>query len=100
MENLFSWIETKLNDDNIFPTSVDKPFPKNFKQEIQVILKRLFRVFAHIYFVHFEKIQELQAEGHLNVSFKYFVLFVTEFNLVDKKEMAPLASLIEKFNLN
>lgn len=32
----------------------------------------------------------------MNTSFKHFIFFVTEFNLVDKKELAPLQELIDR----
>jgi len=97
IDNLFTWIQGKLDDEEVFPTTMDKPFPKTFKQEVQVILKRLFRVFAHIYVHHFLRIQELGEEAHLNAAFKHFLFFTEEFDLVDKKELMPLAELIERF---
>jgi len=42
-------------------------------------------------------IESLGEEAHLNTCFKHFLLFALEFDLVDKKEMAPLAKLIEQF---
>jgi hypothetical protein len=41
-----------------------------------VIFKRLFRVYAHIYHSHFQKIVGLGAEAHLNTCFKHFIYFV------------------------
>jgi hypothetical protein len=38
-------------------------------------------------------------EAHLNTAFKHFYLFVKEFDLVDKKEMAPLHHIIDKFEI-
>ncbi len=35
----------------------------------------------------------LSLEAHLNTSYRHFLLFVTEFNLIDPKELAPLAEL-------
>ena len=32
----------------------------------------------------------------MNTSFKHFVYFTKEFNLIDKKEFLPLVELIEK----
>lgn len=32
----------------------------------------------------------LEAEPHLNTSFKHFVYFIDEFKLVDNKELTPL----------
>ena len=58
----------------------------------------LLRVYAHMYHMHFQRFIELQAEAHLNTSFKHFIFFVQEFNLIDKKELAPLEELIETFN--
>ena len=73
------------------------PFPRSFIASVKVIFKRLFRVYAHIYYSHFEKIVALAAEAHLNTCFKHFIFFVLEFELVDAKELQPLAHLIESF---
>ncbi len=42
----------------------------------KTILKRLFRVYAHIYHQHFDSVIQLQEEAHLNTSFKHFIFFV------------------------
>lgn len=72
------------------------PFPKNFLSIAKTILKRLFRVYAHIYHQHFKEVVQLSEEAHLNTSFKHFIFFVQEFNLIDRKELAPLQELIDK----
>ena len=51
------------------------PFPENFQDVVKTIFKRLFRVYAHIYHSHFQKIVSLKEEAHLNTCFKHFVLF-------------------------
>lgn len=51
------------------------PFPQNFKDVVKTIFKRLFRVYAHIYHSHFQKIVSLKEEAHLNTCFKHFILF-------------------------
>lgn len=66
---------------------------------IKVIFKRLFRVYAHIYHSHFQHIMSLSLEYHLNTCFKHFIYFIDEFRLVDEKELAPLAELIQQFKL-
>ena len=71
-------------------------FPDNFKQSAMTILKRLFRVYAHIYHAHFEQVKQLEEDAHLNTSFKHFIFFVTEFNLVENRELAPLRELIDR----
>jgi MOB kinase activator 1 len=70
-------------------------FPDNFQTIASDIFRRLFRVYAHIYTTHFSAIVSLGEEAHLNTSFKHFILFVKEFNLIEQKELAPLADLIE-----
>jgi len=92
---LMSWVETQLNDEHIFPLQLGTPFPKNFLQLVKVIFKRLFRVYAHIYHSHFQKVVGLGAEAHLNTCFKHFIYFVHEFNLIDPKELQPLKDLID-----
>jgi len=51
------------------------PFPKNFLSIAKTILKRLFRVYAHIYHQHFSEVVQLGEEAHLNTSFKHFIFF-------------------------
>lgn len=77
-------------------TSADVPFPKQFNSAARTIFKRLFRVFAHLYYSHFEKFVELKVEAHLNSCFKHFAYFIDEFDLIDKKELAPLSDLTTK----
>lgn len=101
------------------------PFPRQFQTVVKNIFKRLFRVYAHIYYNHFQKIVSLGEEAHLNTCFKRtfpssvvsrlrqsrqrmdradalpdFYLFINEFNLVDKRETAPLQELIDNLALN
>jgi len=94
------WIEAQLDDESIFPQKLGNrleiqhpkpylyigflttygllsgtPFPNNFKEVVKTIFKRLFRVYAHIYHSHFQKIVSLKEEAHLNTCFKHFILF-------------------------
>merc|ERR1712020_501129 len=66
----------------------------------KTILKRLFRVYAHIYHQHFKEVVSLGEEAHLNTSFKHFIYFVQEFQLIEKKELAPLQELIDRLTAN
>ncbi|CAD6205074.1 unnamed protein product [Miscanthus lutarioriparius] len=95
VEYLMDWIEAQLDDESIFPQKLGTPFPQNFKEVVKTIFKRLFRVYAHIYHSHFQKIVSLKEEAHLNTCFKHFTLFTWEFKLIDKAELAPLIDLIE-----
>jgi len=95
VDYLMTWVQSILDDEAVFPSRVDVPFPKNFQTVVKQIFKRLFRVYAHIYYSHFHKIVSLGEEAHLNTCFKHFYYFITEFNLVDKKELLPLQELID-----
>ncbi len=54
-------------------------------------------MFAHVYHHHVEHVQALDISVHLNTSFRHFVYFVLEFQLIEKKELAPLSELIASF---
>ncbi|CAL8104299.1 unnamed protein product [Calicophoron daubneyi] len=92
---LMAWIQKHLENEAIFPSKIGAPFPRDFLSVVKVILKRLFRVYAHIYHQHFSEVRALQEEAHLNTSFKHFIFFVMEFDLVQKRELAPLQPLID-----
>eukprot|EP00041_Stephanoeca_diplocostata_P036343 m.1321437 g.1321437 ORF g.1321437 m.1321437 type:complete len:213 (+) comp24846_c0_seq49:361-999(+) len=96
IDYMMSWVQQQLDDEQIFPSRMGDSFPKNFMSIVKVILKRLFRVYAHIYHCHFEKVCQLEEERHLNTSFKHFVFFINEFQLIDPKELSPMKDLIER----
>lgn len=95
VEYLMDWIENQLDEESIFPQKLGAPFPPNFCDVIKTIFKRLFRVYAHIYHSHFQMIIKLEEEAHLNTCFKHFMLFTSEFRLIDRSELAPLSDLID-----
>jgi len=96
VELMMEWAQATLEDESIFPTSNSVAFPKNIRQIICCLFKRLFRVYAHMYVVHFGSMQEIGAEAHLNTCFRQFVLFVREFDLIEQAELAPLRAHIDK----
>lgn len=96
IDYLMTWVQDQLDDETLFPSKIGVPFPKNFIQIAKTIVKRLFRVYAHIYHQHFKEVVHLSEEAHLNTSFKHFVFFVQEFALIDKRELQPLQELIDK----
>ena len=94
---LMAWVQNQLDDEKLFPTQLGVPFPADFEERVRNIFRRLFRVYAHIYYCHFERMAALGAEPHLNTCFKHYMYFVYEFNLIpNKDELAPLIELINK----
>ena len=57
-----TWVQSQLDDETLFPSKIGVPFPKNFMSVAKTILKRLFRVYAHIYHNHFNVVCRLVLE--------------------------------------
>lgn len=96
ISNLMDWIEAQINNEEIFPTKQDVPFPKTFIPVCKKILTRLFRVFVHVYIHHFDRLVAVEAEAHVNTCYRHFYYFVTEFDLISPKEFEPLSELTRK----
>lgn len=96
MNILMEWIESIINNEDIFVVQSGVPFPKTFIPVCKKVLTRLYRVFVHIYIHHFDKLVSLGAEAHVNACYKHFYFFVIEFKLMDSKEFEPLQHLTAK----
>lgn len=95
ISHLMDWVEKQINNEELFPVTVGVPFPKNYTATVRKILSRLYRVFVHIYIHHFDKLVGLGAEPHINTCYKHFYYFVSEFDLIEKRELEPLRQLTE-----
>jgi len=95
VDTLMTYIQSRIDDEATFPSKIGAPFPKPFGSVVRTIWRRLFRVYAHVYCEHFSVIVGLGLESHLNTSFKHFVLFAKEFELIEDKDFAPLAELVD-----
>lgn len=91
----FTWISNKINDQTIFPTKSGMAFPPSFLRDIKGICRQMFRIIAHIYWNHFEKIIHLSLEAHWISYFSHFISFIREFDLLETKELEPLSMLID-----
>jgi len=96
VEYLMAWVESQLNDEDIFPINYGSEYPKDFDKKVQTIFKRYFRVYAHIYHSHLKDVESIHATPHLNTCFKHFIYFVQYWKLVEPKELAPLEMVIKK----
>merc|ERR1712110_351813 len=91
-----TWVQETLDDETLFPTRDGEPFPPNAREILSTIFKRLLRVYAHMYSCHFECLQAIGAEAHLNTCFRHFVVFVNEYALIGRQELAPVQDVIAR----
>jgi len=106
MKKTVIWAYYKLEDNELLPRDygckVKIPHDR-FYDEVKVIMRRLFRIYAHAYLHHFNEIREHDArggdpiEGPLNWGFKHFIFVALEFDLVEMADMVVLKGLIDKF---
>ncbi|KAF4138982.1 Mob1/phocein family [Phytophthora infestans] len=100
---LLEWVDGQLDDPKLFPESYSTATSSNgsgecnpkFMRTARNILKRLFRVYGHVYHNHLQDYVALQAESHLNFCFKRFILFARQFELIEQKELNALRKLIQ-----
>ncbi|OHS99466.1 Mob1/phocein family protein [Tritrichomonas foetus] len=92
---LLKWIDSLLENEEIFPSTSNAPFPDDFIVYVKNCMKRLFRFYAHCYYHHLENFQALKMEKLLNTSFKHFIFFSYEFNLISQDQLEPLRDYIE-----
>lgn len=95
IEYALNWISNKINDQTIFPTKAGMAFPPSFLKDIKGICRQMFRIIAHIYWNHFEKIVHLSLEAHWISYFSHYISFIREFDLLESKELEPLSMLID-----
>ena len=50
-----TWINSLLEDETIFPSKIGVQFPPNFRDIAHRIMRRLFRIYAHIYCRHLQE---------------------------------------------
>jgi MOB kinase activator 1 len=91
------WVEEFIDDPIVFPEEESTPFPKDFRQIIANIFRRMFRVYAHVYHHHQKDIKAENLAAQLNTSFRHFYLFTKEFNLIPDDQRQPLAAIIRSF---
>ena len=53
----------------------------------------MYRIYAIIYTNHFLKFAKVAAVAHLNTSFKHYLYFIWEYNIVESKDLEVLKDL-------
>ena len=94
IDNCLNYCQEQLDNPKIFPNELGVSFSEKFLTIVKLMFKRMFRVYGHFYFHHFDKLTELDVEKHLNSSFKRFICFAAEFDLIDLKEVKVLENVL------
>ncbi|CEP19552.1 hypothetical protein [Parasitella parasitica] len=100
IDYMTSSLENTLNDESIFPTKTGPEFPRELPAVVKKMFTQMFRLFAHIYHVHYDTVLCLNEEPHFNSLFAHFISFAREFDLLDRKDVQPLNELIEVMSKN
>lgn len=95
-DRVLNWIESQIANDSIFPENEQDPFPGDFGEISRKILNRLFRLFSIIYHVHFDVVEDKDAALILNTTFKRYLYFMFEFDLLDNKETKSLKDTVDR----
>lgn len=93
-EHLLIWVEKQLADETFLPINPSARFPSHYRKGLSVIYKRMFRIYAHTFHSHFRDFVDAEADAHLSHSFKHFIYFVKEFDLIPDTELEPLKDLV------
>ncbi|OHS99541.1 MOB kinase activator-like 1 [Tritrichomonas foetus] len=95
LTKLLKWIDGLLEDETVFPSTLNVQFPDDFMSIVKNIMKRLFRFYAHCYYHHIDDFHYLKMSSLLDTSFKHFILFTHEFDLIPPDQLEPLRDLID-----
>lgn len=125
------YISTKIDDGAVFPTdpagvsfapvpaSISPPsppdssnpvpdwvgkrsgFPQHFLDVCQKIFRQMFRVYAHLYWSHFEDpMYHLGLEKSMNSCFSHFILTATTLDLLSPADLEPMQALVDLWAAN
>jgi len=96
IKELMLWVSDQMDDEGIFPSTTDGKFPKNFIKTVKKIWTRLIRVYFHVYYHHWPQIEKVEAEPHVNTSFKWLYYASMEFQIMEQTDLDPMKEVIKK----
>jgi len=94
IEYVMNWIEASLNDPRIFPTTSSQHYPRDFVKTCKGIFKRMFRIFAILYTHFYHRVDALGSVAHLNTTFKHYLFFCFEFDLIPSCELEAIEMIV------
>lgn len=76
-------------------------FPQHFLDVCQKIFRQMFRVYAHLYWSHFEDpMYHLGLEKSMNSCFSHFILTATTLDLLSPADREPMQALVDLWAAN
>jgi len=76
-------------------------FPQHFFDVCQKIFRQMFRVYAHLYWSHFEDpMYHLGLEKSMNSCFSHFILTATTLDLLSPADLEPMQALVDLWAAN
>lgn len=105
IKHLLDWAESLLANPSIFPIRDFASYSPGYDKAIRLLMKRLFRVFAHLNYAHRADLRERQLEipqkgtyeDRLDQVLMHFLFYVKRFHLMDRREFDVLKHLHSKF---
>eukprot|EP00929_Paragymnodinium_shiwhaense_P063891 TRINITY_DN31970_c0_g1_i1.p1 TRINITY_DN31970_c0_g1~~TRINITY_DN31970_c0_g1_i1.p1 ORF type:complete len:478 (+),score=79.58 TRINITY_DN31970_c0_g1_i1:111-1544(+) len=71
------------------------PYPSSFRLAMRYMFRRYARVYMHLYLHHFDAIRRRRFDSDLVDSFRLFVHFIAELNLVSDEHLAPVQQIVD-----
>mmetsp|Transcript_74156 Transcript_74156/g.128626 ORF Transcript_74156/g.128626 Transcript_74156/m.128626 type:complete len:273 (+) Transcript_74156:3-821(+) len=92
--------QERLFSEDLIPHT-GSPLPESFITAIRAVMKKIFRIYAHILLHHLQEFQirEDNSLPDIIVCFQRFLHLVQTFSLLSRDEMTPLSSFIDRLNL-
>ena len=109
---LIQWISKQLEKESLFPADkstteyrrwiVDSSFPQQYVNKVKSVVKRYFRIYAHIYHSHLNTLKDLKMDTAFLDSLAYFFYFIDVYFLIPLIDLRPLSCAIHQLvpNLN
>lgn len=85
IDHVFFWVNAQIENEELFPTDDEIPFPPSFKQCLKKMYQRMFRIFA-IILSNECLANRKDVDNTLEPCFKHFLYFAWKWDLLDNKE--------------
>jgi len=89
MDYLFCWAQDYFDNAAIFPVTDKQTFSKDFKPKVVNILRRLLRVWGHLYWHHY-KDMTADDRSAFDAAAERFYTYTRKETLIKKEELAVL----------